>query len=290
MSYTEITSGEFNSVQFASPSFRTLQSAKIHLNVLSANLASLKNITSTTNDNSAYFNAQITSLSSSISSINTLLASDDTSYDTLQEVVTAFKALDSAIGALLENSLTSTSTTKALTAAQGKILKDAADALSSSVSSLSTTVSGHTTTISSHTSSISSHTSSIATLSSDVSTLSGDVDSIDTRVTALESVNLPTVLVNNSVIAHTIANDAKFYYGSSANITIKLTGFLGGAVDKKFLIKNEMGATISFIDANDDPLDIYDQANLSAPSGQSVNIAGNIVIFYDFSEDKFITL
>jgi hypothetical protein len=86
-------------------------------------------------------------LSSQISAIYTLLASDNVQLDNVQELVDAIESLQVSLNAILVNDLTTGGITKALTAEQGKQLKQLIDTLNSSVIDLtsSQTISGQKT-------------------------------------------------------------------------------------------------------------------------------------------------
>ncbi|MGM8362145.1 hypothetical protein ACSV4D_09545 [Flavobacterium sp. ARAG 55.4] len=58
-----------------------------------------------------------------INTINTLLASDDIDFDTLQELANAIKSMQTSLASMLVNDLTTGGTTKALTAEMGKQLE-----------------------------------------------------------------------------------------------------------------------------------------------------------------------
>lgn len=62
-------------------------------------------------------------LQTQISGINLLLASDDINLDTLQEIVTAIKSVDTYLSTILVNDLITGGTTKALTAEMGVTLQ-----------------------------------------------------------------------------------------------------------------------------------------------------------------------
>lgn len=109
-----------------------------------------------------------------IDNINSLLGSDDTDLDTLQEVVAYIKNNKSLIDGITTNkvsvsdiidNLTSEISNKPLSAKQGKALKALIDTTDGNVSTLSTTVSGHTTSISG---------------------LAGDISAEETRAKAVE--------------------------------------------------------------------------------------------------------
>lgn len=64
-----------------------------------------------------------------IDGINTLLTSDNINLDTIQEIVDAIENVQTWISTILVNDLTTGGVTKALTAEQGKVLKDLIDSL-----------------------------------------------------------------------------------------------------------------------------------------------------------------
>lgn len=115
------------------------------------------NLTSNTVTNKPLSAKQGAVLKGLIDNINSLLASDDTTLDELQEVVTYIKNNKSLIDGIttskvnvsdIVDNLTSEVANKPLSAKQGYVLKGLVDGLSSSLNSLSGTVSGHTTSIS----------------------------------------------------------------------------------------------------------------------------------------------
>jgi hypothetical protein len=69
-------------------------------------------------------------LQTQIDGINIILGSDDINLDTLQEIVDAIKDIETYLGTILVNDLTTGGTTKALTAEMGKTLKGLIDGLS----------------------------------------------------------------------------------------------------------------------------------------------------------------
>lgn len=73
-----------------------------------------------------------------IDGINTILQSDDVNLDTVQEVVDFLKQIQTELNSILVDNLTTNDSTKALTAKQGKVLKDALDALTTVVNDLTT--------------------------------------------------------------------------------------------------------------------------------------------------------
>lgn len=75
-----------------------------------------------------------TNLQNQINGINLLLTSDNINLDTVQELVDALELLQTGFSALIVNDLTTGGTTKALSAAQGVVLKGLIDALTSVVS------------------------------------------------------------------------------------------------------------------------------------------------------------
>lgn len=68
-------------------------------------------------------------LKTQVDAINTLLGSDDVNLDTVQEIVTAIKTVQTSLSTILVNDLTTGGTTKALTAEMGKTLKGLIDSL-----------------------------------------------------------------------------------------------------------------------------------------------------------------
>lgn len=68
-------------------------------------------------------------LKNQVDAINTLLGSDDVNLDTVQEIVTAIKTVQTSLSTILVNDLTTGGTTKALTAEMGKTLKGLIDGL-----------------------------------------------------------------------------------------------------------------------------------------------------------------
>lgn len=66
-----------------------------------------------------------------ISALQTLLQSDNINLDTVQEIVDAIENVQASFDTILANDLTTNSATKALTAAQGVVIKGLIDALDS---------------------------------------------------------------------------------------------------------------------------------------------------------------
>ena len=134
-------------------------------------------------------------LSTSVDTISSVLGSDDLNLDTIKEIIDFAKQAKTELDGILYNGLDSTATNQALTAAQGKILKDSLDALSAS---LSTNVTNLQSYVDSQISSLNSTLSaSIATVASDlasavssfngqISTINGRLSSLEGRATALE--------------------------------------------------------------------------------------------------------
>jgi hypothetical protein len=73
-------------------------------------------------------------LKAKIDTIGIILASDDVNLDTVQELVEAIKTIQTSLGAILVNDLTTGGTTKALTAEMGKTLKVLIDSLTTIIS------------------------------------------------------------------------------------------------------------------------------------------------------------
>lgn len=83
-------------------------------------------------------------LQSQINQINILLQSNDVNLDNVQELVDAIKTIQTSLSTILVNDLTTGGITKALTAEQGKQLKQLIDTLNSSIVDLTSvqTISG----------------------------------------------------------------------------------------------------------------------------------------------------
>lgn len=80
------------------------------------------------------------SLQTQINGIQSVLNADDINLDTVQEIVDYIKQVRSELDTILVNDLTTGGTTKALSAEQGKALKDLYDSLDSTVSNLATSL------------------------------------------------------------------------------------------------------------------------------------------------------
>lgn len=95
----------------------------------SSNIVNVLNSTSTTNALSANqgkaLNDRLVAAETTLDAVN--LSNVD--LDTLPEIVTYVENLQTAVGGLIVDNLTSTDAAKALSAAQGKVLKDAQDAI-----------------------------------------------------------------------------------------------------------------------------------------------------------------
>tara|TARA_R110002020_G_scaffold13283_3_gene48099 strand:- start:8679 stop:9164 length:486 start_codon:yes stop_codon:yes gene_type:complete len=88
----------------------------------------------------ADINTSISGLSTQISALQTLTASNDLNLDTVDEIVDFIKTTRASLDTILINDLTTGGTAKALTAEQGKILKGLIDDANAAASALTVRV------------------------------------------------------------------------------------------------------------------------------------------------------
>lgn len=84
----------------------------------------------------AELDSSISSLSTQIAALQTLTSSNDLDLDTVQEIVDFIKTTRDSLDTILVNDLTTGGIGKALTAEQGKVLKDLIDAANVEAASL----------------------------------------------------------------------------------------------------------------------------------------------------------
>lgn len=189
-------------------------------------------------------------LKSDINAINAILGSNDINLDTVQEIIDYLKNVQTQLSDILVDNLTSTSTTKALTANQGKILKDALDTLSSNFDSLETAA------------------ADILALQSDVSSLQEAVKCKWTKKTSTGTLSL---------------SERKVYAVIPTATTLNLPSVGAGdnGITFVFLNRDDSDADLTF---NGNGKNIDNETTLVLAPGEYVKV------IYDHSATKFFTV
>jgi chromosome segregation ATPase len=200
-------------------------------------------------------------LKSDIDAINAILNSDDVNLDTVQEIIDYLKNVQAELGGILEDSLTSTSTTKALTANQGKVLKDALDVIDGNVSTLQ---------------------SDVTQLQGDLSTAQADISTLQSDVSDLQE-SVKGKWVKKTSAATLTLNERNVYGVISSAATLTLPSVGAGDDGIEFVVLNRDDST----------------ANLTlSGNGKNIDSAGTFVlgageyvkVIYDHSATKFFTV